>query len=239
MLNHLKSLLRQTLEQHGYTIKRTGLGYIDASKTLAAAHQANLGVGDYVEQLWDKVGEAERVIERVLQYPLPSSTPHIVEIGPGTGRYLSKVLARLQAQQYAIYETDAAWATWLSRTYPVMRQPADGMSLRATPDHSVDFVHAHGVFVYLPFLTTWRYWQEIWRVTRPHGIVAFDIFSENCFGTEDMQRWLASGETYPCFLSTAYVIEVFAQHNFQLVDQFLSPCCEGHSEYLVFQRQPT
>lgn len=236
MLTQAKLLIRRLLEKQGYTLKRVGLGYISADATLKAAQQANLPVGDYVERLWNKVGEAQRVIARIMSHGIPVQAAHMVEIGPGTGRYLAKVLEYGQPERYDIYETDAGWATWLQATYPVTRQPADGSSLAATATGSADWVHAHGVFVYLPFLTAYRYWQELWRVTRPGGTVAFDIFSENCFTSADLERWLASGETYPCFLSTAYVIEVFAQHHFQLVDQFLSPCCEGHSEYLVFRR---
>lgn len=236
MLTQAKSLIRRLLEQQGYTIKRVGLGYIAADATLSAAQQANLPVGDYVEQLWNKVGEAQRVVTRIMNHGIPTQAANIVEIGPGTGRYLAKVLEHGQPNRYEIYETDPGWTKWLQATYPVIRQPADGISLTPTASESADLVHAHGVFVYLPFLTTWRYWQELWRVTRPGGMVAFDIFSENCFSAADMERWLSSGETYPCFLSTAYVTDVFAQHNFQLVDQFLSPCCEGHSEYLIFRR---
>lgn len=237
MPNPIKTLIRNALESQGYTIKRTGLGYIDAKRTIAAAQQAGLGVGDYVEQLWDKVGEGERVIQRILNHGGLPVRPDVLEIGPGTGRYLAKVLAHLTPQRYEIYETDPGWAGWLARSYPVLRQPADGHNLRATADASIDLVHAHGVFVYLPFLTVWRYWQEIWRVTRPGGMVAFDIFSEDCFTETDLQCWLDSGETYPCILPANYAIAAFQQAQFTLVERFLVPCCESRSEYLVFRRQ--
>ena len=139
-------------------------GYISASETEAAARQAGLPVGDYVERLWGVEGGSKRVIDRIaatgiLDHPGVS----ILEIGAGTGRYMEKVIARVESlTSYESYETNQGWAKYLAKTYPsITTRCADGLSLSETRDHSVDFVHAHGVFVYTPFLTTMRYLQAV------------------------------------------------------------------------------
>jgi hypothetical protein len=111
---------------------------------------------------------------------------------------------------------------------------ADGQSLKSAKSASSDFVHAHGVFVYLPFMTSYRYFMEIARIAAPGAFVAFDIISEQCLNAETVDRWLKSGHSYPCFLSLAYVSQVFEGKGFRYVGGFLSPYSVGTSEYLVF-----
>jgi len=224
----------------GLTIRKRdafSLGYISAKETVSAAEAEGLSVCDYVEKLWNKQGDTQAVIERMAQCGVfVFASPYVVEIGPGTGRYLEKVLQRCRPAKYEIYEVAKDWAEYLSTKYPIVSHEADGVTMKQTPSMSADLVHAHGVFVYLPFLVSYRYWKEIWRITKYNGFVVFDIISEVCLDEETVEKWLNSNHNYPCFLSKQYVASLFENQGFSLVNSFKNRYGEGHSEYLVFRR---
>lgn len=237
-------IIRKSLAKMGLEIARIGngsgdstLGYIDAKATVSAAVREGLTVCDYVEKLWSQQGCTQMVIDHMASFgAFAEPNPKILEIGTGTGRYLEKVLQNCTPAKYESYETAMDWAQWLQSRYPVISREADGLTLKDTPDDSVDLVHAHGVFVYLPFLQTYRYWLEIFRVTGKGGIVVFDICDEDCFDKSTVQQWLASKLSYPSFLSRSYVVSLFAGHGFSLAGAFMNRYGEGRSEYLVFKR---
>lgn len=239
-----KKILKRVLASMGFTISRAGsangsaaLGYIPAKTTIASAERAGLSVCDYVENLWSQQGCTQRVIESMASldaFAVPN--PRVLEIGAGTGRYLEKVLGACKPVKYESYETARDWAEWLQSRYPIFSRDADGTTLNDTPDKSVDLLHAHGVFVYLPFLNMYGYWNEIFRVTCTGGTVVFDICSEDCFDEPSVKRWLASKDRYPSFTSSSYVISVFAKHGFSLLGKFMNQYGHGQSEYLVFRR---
>jgi 16S rRNA A1518/A1519 N6-dimethyltransferase RsmA/KsgA/DIM1 with predicted DNA glycosylase/AP lyase activity len=165
----------------------------------------------------------------------------IVEIGPGTGVFTEHTLKYCRPPRYQIYEIDRDWSEWLAKTYPVEDCHADGKSLARTKSHSVDSIHAYGVFVYLPLMISIRYFREIARVAAPGAFVVFNIISERCLDERTTDAWLNSGLNYPCFLSTAYVSRLFEDNGFRLVDSFLWPLWvkTGCSEYLIFQKLET
>jgi Methyltransferase domain len=207
--------------------------YISAAETIASAERAGLSVCDYVEQLHGRQNKTAGIIGRLKELGvLPAK--NIVEIGPGTGRYIEHTLKHCQPDSYQIYETAPDWHRWLNSTYPVQAHEADGRTLKQTPDSSCDLVHAHGVFVYTPFLISYSYFREAARVTASSGFVVFDILSEQCLTPELVSWWLASERTYACFLSTDYVRKIFRE--FSLVETFTSPHGAGLSEYLIFQK---
>jgi len=55
----------------------------------------------------------------------------IVEIGPGSGRYLEKTLKAGKPAHYQIYETADQWSAYLEETFDVELAPTDGYSLPA------------------------------------------------------------------------------------------------------------
>lgn len=147
-------------------------GYIDARTTVQTAQSKGMSVCDYVEAIWNQPGATRRVIEEMKKAGCLAPCKRVLEIGPGTGRYLERVLEATTPEQYDIYETAEDWATWLSTTYApwVCRQPADGHSLGHTPSRSCGLVHAHGVFVYLSLLNAFMYFAEMIRVCEPGKI---------------------------------------------------------------------
>lgn len=213
--------------------------YISATETVAAAQAAGLSVCDYVEGLWGIKGNTARIIERLQSLgAVSSATKTVVEIGPGTGRYIDHILKCARPERYQIYEIDDAWISWLAKTYSIEPCSTDGRSFASTRSQIADLIHAHGVFVYLPFMTSYRYFKEIVRVAASGSFVAFDIISEQCLDTETVDKWIKAGHDFPCFLCSAYVREFFENNGFRLVDSFFSPYDVGRSEYLVFRHQP-
>ena len=239
-----KKVVIKLLAQRGLAITRVGkasnkssLVYKSARETVSAAEREGLSVCDYVEKLWDQQGDTQRVIDQMASCGVfKAKDPNVLEIGAGTGRYLEKALAKCRPAKYESYETARDWAEWLQSRYPIVSHEADGVSLRQTPAHSVDLLHAHGVFVYLPFLVSYGYWKEMWRVVKSGGSVVFDIYSEDFLDELTVEKWLTSEYTYPCFLSKDYVVSLFGKHGFSLLKTFTNRHGKGQSEYLVFVR---
>ena len=232
--------MRAVLAKYGYTITPLVFGYISARRTVGAAMRRELSVCDYVEKLWNHQGETQRVISKLASYgAFNLENPNILEIGTGTGRYLEKVLKKCKPAKYESYEPNYGWSKWLQSTYPIISHKADGVSLRQTYADSVDLLHAHGVFVYLPFLVVYQYFKEIFRVVKNNGFVIFDIISEDCLDQSIVEKWLRSPYRYPCFLSTKYVISLFESHGFVLLGSFRACVDAGYAKYIVFKRDKT
>lgn len=221
----------------GVPARKSSLGYVPARETVSAAEREGLSVCDYVEKLWDQQGDTQRVVDQMARDGIfEAKNPIVLEIGAGTGRYLGKVLLTCSPAKYESYETAPDWAEWLQSQYPIVSHEADGVSLKQTATDSVDVLHAHGVFVYVPFLVAYRYWIEMWRVVKNRGWVVFDIYSEDCMDEPTVEKWLASEYNYPAFLCKGYIVSLFEKHGFSLRDAFMNRHGKGRSEYLVFMR---
>lgn len=246
MKRQLKRIVKQILQRIcnmggvATTFRRSGYrgDYIPAPETEAAARQAGLTIGDYVERLWGVEGSSARVIERIATTGILGCPDlNVLEIGAGTGRYMAKVIAGAKSlTSYESYETNPGWAEYLARTYPVTTRTADGQSLSETADHAVDLVHAHGVFVYTPFLITMRYLQEVGRVIKPEGFFVADFYTEETMTPDLLGRWLDSPHQYPAIVPLAYVTDFLGAAGFVREDSFFNPHGMGRSNYLVFRR---
>ncbi len=214
-----------------------GGGYIDCRSTVSAARKAGLSICDYVERLWEQEGATEKIIEQMRQCGSLDKARNICEIGPGTGRYLHKIIDRLDPAQYVFYETAADWADWLGTEYPVERREADGATLHFEPDGSCDLVHAHGVFVYLKFLHSFKYFKEMIRACRPGGYIVFDFYSTQVFDTGMIARWLNAGVDYPTVLPPDTCRAFFKEHGADFIAEFTAKHGYGHSTYHVYRKQ--
>jgi hypothetical protein len=164
----------------------------------------------------------------------------VLEIGPGSGRYLEKTLLECAPERYEIYETAGPWATHLEQTYPVVRRPTDGVTLAATSDDSVDLVQAHKVLSGTDLLATLRYWSEMARVAAPGGYVVFDVVTERCLSPETVDRWVASGlqtGSYPAAVPRQSACDFFSSRGFRLAGSFTVPMGPGTTEVLAFQKR--
>jgi len=216
-------------------------GYIGCKTTIAKAREAGLTVPAYVAQIWHEEG----VVERFVQYlrgliPL-SQCSTMLEIGPGTGRFLEPISKLASPASYEIYETNSDWADYLVRTYGVDAHKADGRCLAQTPDATQHLVHAHCVFVYLSISIAFGYFHEMCRVCAPGGFVVFDSFLSDRQDLASIEKWRQNQDAWQIILPREPIIALFTQNGFETVadDYQMKTFRSGYSQYLIFRKRPT
>jgi phospholipid N-methyltransferase len=237
--------VNKALGRFGYGLVRLKqprhiIDFLPLQETIEKARAAKMSLCDWIDQQYNELGATPRTIEQlralgVFQEPIDT----VCEIGPGSGRFLEKILRYCQPRLYEIYETEVDWSEWLAANYPVKLRAADGKSLSATASDAIDLVTSFRVFVALPFLVTLRYLNEMVRVVRPGGTVVFDVVTEECMDEETMAKWLVSSSTYPVVISRRRVAQFFQQRGFWLLGGFFVPLRPGRSEYFVYKAPQT
>lgn len=210
-------------------------GYLSARKTLAAASAAGQSVGDFIDTTFATPGTTARTVIDMLELAGLTSARRVCEIGPGTGRYSEKVIGALTPEAYEIYEPATDWLPHLRRLPGTVVRPCDGHTLRHTETGSVDLVHAQKVFVYLPFEAMIGYLDEMVRVTRPGGAIAFDVITERCLSDDLVARWTAAGTIYRP-VPREWLIDHLTHHGGRFAGSRLVPLVDGQTELLVFHR---
>jgi hypothetical protein len=216
--------------------------FIPIEETLAGARRAGLSVGDYIDSVLNNIPGATQFtideMRRLGVFADPVQT--VLEIGPGSGRYLEKTIAAASPSRYEIYETSLPWASFLVREYHVVQQPTDGVGLAASANGSCDLVHAHKVFSSIPFMPSIKYWGEMVRVARRGAYIVFDIMTEACLDAETLRKWAASGidnGAYPAAMPRNAALDFFAASRCDLVGGFQVPMGEGRTETFVFRKR--
>jgi hypothetical protein len=211
--------------------------FLDFRRTELAARRAGKPIADYLEEIWHCEGQADRISGWMQEIGCYQSCNTILEIGPGSGRFLSQTLDRASPTRYEIYETARSWAEWLASSHSpyVIIQPADGWSLCATPTASCQLVHAHGVFVYLKLLTCFEYFAEMIRVASPHAHIIFDFFPSESFDERAVSAWLASKDRFATLLPRNLVINFFQSRGFYLLATCNRSVGPGQATYLAFR----
>jgi len=243
----VKGLIGQVASAFGLQIRSRQHDWADIASfipfrdTLQAAKAAGLTVGDYIDGVMNGIpGATQATIAQVAAFgAISDRTRHIVEIGPGSGRYLEKVLELRTPERYQIYETANDWADHFASTYGVTRCPTDGCTLAATETDSVDLIQAYKVLSATTLLTTVRYWLERARVTRVGGYAVFDLVTEECLKPETVERRALSNletGTYPATIPRRVAAVFFAGKGFQLAGSFFVPMGVGTTETFVFNR---
>jgi hypothetical protein len=247
-LGAVKSVVNRSLAPIGIKIARVAdhdwsdtANFIPFQQTMERASAAKMSVGDYVDAVMNGVpGSSQSIIDKMTSLGVFSGgLQTVIEIGPGTGRYLEKTLSAGDPSRYEIYETAGPWSAYLVKEYNVTLQPTDGYSLSSTADGSADLVHAHKVFSTVPFMVTCCYWHEMTRVIRPGGWAVFDVLTERCLSAEAMQTWGRSGVrngSYPAAMPRETAVGFFTAKGFTLAGSFIVPMPPGTTELLVFKR---
>jgi SAM-dependent methyltransferase len=249
MKKTIKSACKRALALVGIEVRRARAhdwtdvaSFIPFEPTLKAAAAAELSVGDYIDGVMNKIpGATQATIDGMKELGVfAARVETVLEIGPGSGRYLEKTLAACSPKRYEFYETANKWAGYVEQKYGAIRQPTSGSSLAPTPTASVDLVQAHKVFSGLDLLVTLRYWAEMTRVVRPGGAVVFDVVTERCLDPETITRWIDSGldtGSYPSAVPRESALGYFAARGLGLVGSFLVPMGPGTTEVLVFRKR--
>jgi SAM-dependent methyltransferase len=223
--------------------------FLPLKETLKNAEAAGLAVGDYIDRRYwsDTTGHGatptQQTINNMVKIGIFSGPlERVTEIGPGSGRYLEKVMQRAHPAYYEIYETATDWRHWLKLRYPcIVVQPCDGLRLSATDDASIDLVQAHKVFIGVPFFAIVSYFYEMSRVVRPGGWVVFDVLTENCLCLCYRKAWfdahILNWNWAPAIMPKQFAIDLFAEHGCAFVDSFLILLLKGRvTECLIFRK---
>jgi SAM-dependent methyltransferase len=207
-----------------------------ARKTIAAAQEAGLSLSAYMDKTFAEPGATPDTVRAMLRLgDLHDKCGTVCEIGAGSGRFAEEVIAALHPDRYEIYETARDWLPWLSRLPNAVIQKCDGRTLSQTPDGSVDLVHAHKLFVYIEFCITAGYLEEMARVVRPGGVVAFDIVTEECLADETVREWVRVASFYRP-IPREWVVEFMRRRGLAIRGSHFSPLPPGTTELLVFRR---
>ncbi|GGN27169.1 methyltransferase domain-containing protein [Streptomyces fuscichromogenes] len=243
-----KSGAKRLLGRAGFDIVRStnNLGGVDDfipfEATMRAARATGLSVGDYIDEVMNGTpGATQATVDELRARGVFAANPNtVLEIGPGSGRYLEKTLKECSPERYEIYETAAPWADYLVDTFGVVAQPTTGSSLAPTPDGSVDLVQAHKVFNTVTFLGASRYFFEMARVTRTGGRIVFDVMTENCLDPAAVRAWATEGgaghDSYPAAMPRRTCVDLFATLGCSLEAGFLAPMGVATTEVLVFAK---
>ncbi|MFI0928431.1 class I SAM-dependent methyltransferase [Streptomyces sp. NPDC021012] len=245
----LKAGIKRLLARTGFDIVRStnnrgGVDdFIPFEATMRAARAAGLPVGDYLDEVMNGTpGATQSTIDELRALGVFAAAPDtVLEIGPGSGRYLEKTLKECSPGRYEIYETAAPWADYLVDTFKVVARPTSDCSLAPTPDGSVDLVQAHKVFNTVTFLSASRYFFEMARVTRPGGRIVFDVMTETCLDPATMRAWATEGgaghDSYPAAMPRQACVDLFATLGCTLEASFLAPMGFASTEVLVFGKE--
>lgn len=211
--------------------------FLSARRTVNAARRAGLSIEDYIDRFHAAPGATAATVDALLRHAeFSDQVARVCEIGAGSGRYAKRVIDALRPDTYEIYETAHDWLPMLRELPNAVIQPADGHTLRATSTASVDLVQAHKLFVYIPLVTTIGYLQEMARVVRPGGVVAFDIITEDSLDEETTTTWVSSGATIYGMLSRTWTVDYLARRGLSLIGSDFVPLTEGRTELLIFRR---
>lgn len=243
----LTSGAKRVLRRFGFDIVRSrnargGVDdFIPFEATMRAADAAGLSIGDYIDEVMNGTpGATQSTIDELRSFGVYAGNPTtVLEIGPGSGRYLERTLQECSPQRYEIYETAAPWADFLVERFGVVAQPVTGCSLAPTPDSSVELVQAHKVFNTVSFLCSSRYFFEMARVTSPGGRIVFDVMTETCLDPDTVRTWATQGGTghdsFPTPVPRQMCVDLFATLGCDLEGSFLAPMAVGSTEVLVFR----
>jgi hypothetical protein len=247
MLNIPRATAKRILNSFGLKLSRNGhdwgevATFIPFAETMAAAAKSGLPLGDYIDARQGIAGTTQATIDKMASFGVfqgPINT--VVEIGPGTGRYLEKTLRVCSPARYEVYETAAEWATYVAHKFPVIVQPTDGCSLQATATCSVDLVQAHKVLSSTSFIVTVRYLREMMRVAKVGAHIVFDAMTENCLTPGIVEAWAATGtpnrSSYPAAFPCKIIENFFAAHNAKLIGTSIVPMPPGETELFVFKK---
>ncbi|RSO09965.1 hypothetical protein DMH26_00185 [Streptomyces sp. WAC 05379] len=245
----LKSGAKRLLGRAGFDIVRStriqgGVDdFIPFEATMRAARAAELSVGDYIDEVMNGTpGATQTTMDELRALGVFAAHPNtVLEIGPGSGRYLEKTLKECSPGRYEIYETAQPWANYLVDAFSVFAQPTAGCSLAPTSDASIDLVQAHKVFNTVTFLYASRYFFEMARVTRPGGLIVFDVMTETCLDPATVRTWATKGGaghgSFPAAMPRRTCVDLFATLGCSLEASFLAPMGVASTEVLVFRKR--
>ena len=213
--------------------------FLPAKRIVKQAGRAGQSVGDYLDSYSAEPGATAETVEAMLELSGLTTAERVCEIGPGSGRYSTRILSALRPTSYEVYETAPDWIAYLRQELPsLVFRPTDGKTLGSTPSASVDLVHTHKLLSYIPFVTALGYLDEMARVVRSGGTVAFDMITDDCLDDSTTKVWLTEPDRMTIYsvAPRAWLTAFLAQRDLALAGRRFVPLSGGRTELLVFRR---
>ncbi len=189
------------------------------------------------------IGQRDRICERILTNISNHEIKQVLEIGPGTGRFTSKMISTLRPAEYFVFETNKSWRKYLlekfgdSESTNFLAPTPTGHNFGSVASGSIDFIHGHGVLVYLNHVTTYSYLKEMIRVAAPDAIIYLEYFSiENC-NSEILNYWHQSTHWFPIFQSDRIIDKILAESGFSLIDEWGEMFGQSVTRNVMFQKK--
>ena len=239
----MKTLFRRYINKFGFELTPTGQGYFSPYTVVPLAKEKNMSLCEYLEAYNEGgVGKRRDLIIEQLFSILPKTISSILEIGTGTGMYLEKFYPHYMPKKYEVYETALSWIQYLKEEYKEFKQiqyhSVDGKTLWQTKKESIELVTSHGVFVYLPIISSIQYLEEMYRVCKKDGYMVFDCFTDENFSLSTVDDWLKDihDHRFPVIIPIT-IIDAFAlRNNLALVSKFEVNYHASFSTYYIFKK---
>ncbi|MDJ0927417.1 MAG: methyltransferase domain-containing protein [Gammaproteobacteria bacterium] len=221
------------------------VSYIDTESTVAAAQSAGLSITAFRErEAYDETGDErflgrrDRVYRRLARSLQGRDVTTILEIGPGAGAFTEEFATHYPDADYQIYEPRHDWTNYLVEKFSVRPMPVDGSTLTPTTDGSVDLVHCHATFVYIPPMHSLGYIQECCRVLRPGGLLMFDVYTEDEFDHARAARTIAAKHRFHTIIPRQLLLKFLEAGGLTLIDEFHEQhTLTADSRYYVLEKQ--
>ncbi|MBC7615285.1 MAG: class I SAM-dependent methyltransferase [Pedobacter sp.] len=243
MIKLLKILFKRYINKFGFELKPTGQGYFCPYTVVPLAKEKNMSLCEYLET-YNEGGVGKRrdyIVEKLFSI-LPKSISSILEIGTGTGMYLEKLYPHYTPKKYEVYETALSWVQYLKEEYKDLKQiqyhSADGKTLWQTKTESIDLVTSHGVFVYLPLISSVQYLDEMYRACTKSGYIVFDCFTDENFSLPTVNDWLKEEHEYrfPVLIPVKIINAYALKNNLELVSKFEVNYHASFSTYYILKK---
>ncbi len=241
----IKRISNKILRKFGYSPIKGGLNYINAKNTIEQAKKRKLTICEYLESTKDdkrKIGRRDRIINMMESLDIFSNAKNICEIGTGTGMYLEKIIKKTLVQTYEVYETAIDWKEYLNFEYKtkikhLILHDADGITLRQTRSATIDLVHAHAVFVYIPFIDIYNYLKECVRICKKEGYIVFDAISDDKLNVEAVQKWSNINCRFAVITPHKFILDFIKKNNLILLNSFNEVYGGTCSKYYILQKK--
>lgn len=158
------------------------------------AHRQGLNLAQYYEKHYNSFGiKSDTIIDKIAEIIDISARGSICEIGPGSGRFLVKLIEKFKPRKYEFYEIEKKLEKYITENYhyeecSIIDREANGVNLEGTETGSQDLVFESNVFSLIKYSYTYKYFLEMIRVCKEGGYIVFDAHTEEALTEEALDN---------------------------------------------------
>ncbi|MCM1251243.1 MAG: class I SAM-dependent methyltransferase [Clostridium sp.] len=142
-----------------------------------------------------------------------------------------KLIEKFEPTRYEFYEIEKKLAEYIIENYQypycqMLSQEADGRSLKATADESVDLVFASNIFSLITYDNAYRYLLEMIRICKKDGYVVFDMHTEDTMTESVLSNEQNPANTWRIFPQKV-IEDIFGKRKMKLICKFKNTMVPG------------